>query len=104
MERATGARPGKDSDDVSMDSDSEDDENAKSGDEVTLPSLEGMFRVGQVVRCAVTEVDAGDSAKGGKGETGSDAKQRRRIELSIKPSRTNAGLGPKTLFEGLVSC
>ncbi|KAI9002578.1 hypothetical protein DFJ74DRAFT_696109 [Hyaloraphidium curvatum] len=74
-------------------------------DEVSLPSLEALFHVGQVLRCVVTELGSGPG-KGASSEPAIDGdgvgKQRRRVELSIKPSATNCGLTAKSLFEGMV--
>lgn len=104
VERATGggkkaANGGDEDDDMNNDDDeSSSDSGSEEGDkdEVTLPSLEDMFRVGQPLQCVVTEVEAG------KEGSESLSKSRRRIELSIKPSKINAGLNAKSIFEGMV--
>lgn len=108
VEKATGAQAAE-SDKVAseVDSDSDDvsDLSSDVDGEVTLPSLEAMFRLGQIVRCVVTGIEdgSGKQSKGVAGEAAGDSKHRRRIEMSVSPGRTNSGVGPKALFEGLVS-
>jgi len=103
VEKATSGtvsnKKGIDDDEDMKDDSSSDSSDEEAGEgEVLLPSLEAMFTVGQLVRCVVTEVEGGKEGK----EEGS--KNRRRIELSINPAKTNAGTTAKGLFEGMVSC
>lgn len=65
---------------------------------VTLPPLSDLFHIGQLVRCTVaglrTGPAAGEEAAGKAGKQGSKgASARKRVDLSLRVSKMNAGLG-----------
>ncbi len=68
---------------------------------IALPPLSDLFHIGQLVRCSVaglrTGADAGEGAgakQGGKGgKEGKSGAARKRVDLSLRVSKMNAGLG-----------
>ncbi|PRW20900.1 RRP5-like protein [Chlorella sorokiniana] len=77
---------------------------------IALPPLSDLFHIGQLVRCTVTGLRTGAAAgeeAGGKqgGKQGSKGSKsgsaRKRVDLSLRVSKMNAGLGAESLKEGL---
>lgn len=76
---------------------------AGAGGGAALPQLSDLFHIGQLVRCTVaglrTGAEAGEEAagKGGKGGKGSKSgSARKRVDLSLRVSKMNAGLGERS--------
>ncbi|KCV69238.1 hypothetical protein H696_04655 [Fonticula alba] len=65
---------------------------AQEGDDISLPNLAEIFRVGDFVRCVITEL--------GRTET-----NRNRIDLSINPQKVNLGITADDLVSNMMlSC
>lgn len=62
---------------------------AQEGDDISLPNLAEIFRVGDFVRCVITEL--------GRTET-----NRNRIDLSINPQKVNLGITADDLVSNMV--
>ncbi|EFN56095.1 hypothetical protein CHLNCDRAFT_145628 [Chlorella variabilis] len=80
--------------------------------EVVLPPLTDLFTIGQLVRGTVVALrsgSSGDSESAGKAgakkaaaaEGGAGGAKKKRVDLSLRVSKMNAGLGPESLREGL---
>jgi rRNA biogenesis protein RRP5 len=63
-------------------------------DEVSLPSLDAMFHVGQCVRCVVLGME----------ETTEDGKVKRKVTVSLNPKAMNNGLTNKDVIAGMLMC
>ena len=78
---------------------------AAAGEAPALPPLSQLFSIGQLVRCTVTALRDGQGGGSGKQGTKESAagtggagdapakKQRKRVELTLRVSKMNAGLG-----------
>ncbi|KAL7751540.1 rRNA biogenesis protein rrp5 [Sorochytrium milnesiophthora] len=69
----------------------DDDKSDDDDDDDALPSLESLFTVGQLVRCIVSNYSS-DAAF---------AKQKSRVELSLRPSRVNANIAVRDLVPNM---
>ncbi|KAJ3326789.1 Protein RRP5, partial [Blyttiomyces sp. JEL0837] len=87
VERAAGAND-----------DDEEDKMELDETETSLPSLDHLFRIGQVVPCVVLAVDQGESDEKDK----KGAKSKKKVELSLRPELVNAGLTSKDISAGML--
>ncbi|KAJ3383334.1 Protein RRP5 [Entophlyctis sp. JEL0112] len=65
-------------------------DDSSNADDIEVPSLQSLFRVGQALPCVVVD----------KPEENHTAK-RRKLELSLRPDRINANLDPSEIVQGL---
>lgn len=68
----------------------DEDEDMEEGSETSLPNLAELFYVGQWVRCRVSALQSGDD------------KQKKVIELSLKPSLVNEDIVKVDVTPGVV--
>lgn len=68
----------------------DEDEDMEEGSETSLPNLAELFYVGQWVRCRVSALQTGDD------------KQKKVIELSLKPSLVNEDIVKVDVTPGVV--
>jgi rRNA biogenesis protein RRP5 len=73
----------------------EDDDESNS-----LPDLSALFKVGQWVRCCIIQLTGSDEQEGISMEKRS--KQKRKIDLSIKPDIVNSGVSVNDMTKGMV--
>ncbi|KAH8550174.1 hypothetical protein BGW37DRAFT_498267 [Umbelopsis sp. PMI_123] len=71
----------------------EDDESS------SLPDLSALFKVGQWVRCCIIQLTGSDEQEGVSMEKRS--KQKKKIDLSIKPEIVNSGVSVNDLAKGM---
>ncbi|KAI8581026.1 hypothetical protein K450DRAFT_234277 [Umbelopsis ramanniana AG] len=72
----------------------EDDDESNS-----LPDLSALFKVGQWVRCCIIQLTGSDEQEGISMEKRS--KQKRKIDLSIKPEIVNTGVSVNDMTKGM---
>ncbi|KAI9286089.1 hypothetical protein BC943DRAFT_322500 [Umbelopsis sp. AD052] len=72
----------------------EDDDESNS-----LPDLSALFKVGQWVRCCIIQLTGSDDQEGISMEKRS--KQKRKIDLSIKPEIVNSGVSVNDMTKGM---
>ena len=92
--------------DVSMESEESDDDEAGPSRRAHVPELFEIFHPGQYVRSVVNAVHAAGSTDVlGLGKARDDShKAIRRVELSLIPEKVNAGVVKADLKPGFVSC
>lgn len=70
----------------------DEDEDMEEGSETSLPNLAELFHIGQWVRCKITSL-----------QTGENLKQKKVVELSLKPSVVNEDIAKVDVTPGVVS-
>jgi rRNA biogenesis protein RRP5 len=70
-------------------------------EEGALPDLSTLFKVGQWVRCCIIQLTGSDEQQGVSMDKRS--KQKKRIDLSLKPDIVNSGVSANDFAKGMVS-